>query len=259
MSFAFAECAAAVTIDFNSPTDLNLFTVTGNTVERTAGGITGEAIHIQNPPVYAASRLIYNQPLSYLNVGEAIRTSMMFHYDQLVELSNGGGVGSALAGLQLLSDPNFGAMSTWIDIGCFASQQTPADPITFSVDVSRLVGGSGQGAAFYFDPLVDEHWYRLSAKFTSTVAFPNGVEVMLTDFGMDGATFSGNVVQQTLLYSEAPLLRDSTVWAGFGIQLPKGHGNDRSDNFTIAAVPEPGSVTLALLSTLLISWRWRRS
>ena len=151
----------AVTIDFNSPTDLNQFIVLGQSVVSTSGGVTGNAIRIQNPNLYAASRLIYNQPLSYLDSGDEIITSMMFHYDELDVLSNGGGIGSALASLKLLSDPNFAATTRWIDVGFSASQQTPTDPITFDISVSRLLGGSGSGVSFPVSPPLDDHWYRL--------------------------------------------------------------------------------------------------
>ena len=256
-SLISAEPLWGVTVDFNSPTDLNQFIVFGQSVEPTTGGVTGDAIRIQNPNIYAASRLIYNQPLSYIDSGVEIITSMMFHYDQLVVLSNGGGIGSALASLQLLSDPNFAATTRWIDVGFFASQQTLTDPITFNISVSRLLGGSGNGNSVAISPPVDEHWYRLSARFTSSDAFPNGVQVALDDFGLDGMTFLGNVGQITTAYGDGALLRDSTVWAGFGMQLPRGHGNDRSDNFTITVVPEPSATTLAVIGVCIV-WRKRR-
>lgn len=251
-SLVSAEPLWGVTVDFNSPSDLNQFTVFGQSVEPTTGGVTGDAIRIQNPNIYAASRLIYNQPLSYIDSGVEIITSMMFHYDELVELSNGGGIGSALASLKLLSDPDFSATTRWIDVECFASQQTLQDPITFNISVSRLLGGSGNGNSVSISPPVDEHWYRLSARFTSSDAFPNGVQVSLDDFGLDGMTFLGNAGQITTAYADGPLLRDSTVWAGFGMQLPKSHGNDRSDNFTITVVPEPGMTTLVAMGACIL-------
>ena len=70
-------------------------------------------------------------------------------------------------------------------------------------------------------------------------------------------TFLGNVREATLAYSSSPLLRDSTVWAGFGIQLPRSHGNDRSDNFIISVVPEPGMTTLAAIGACLLRLRRR--
>jgi hypothetical protein len=259
---AAAQPTPTLTFGFDAPGELNLFTVLGQDVEHTSGGVTGGAVRIDSPFPYPASSLVYNQrSLSYANPGDEIATSIMFHYDQLVGLSNGGGVGSALASLQLLSDLNFDSPSKWISIDVSASQFSPTGPISFEVNVLRHQNGTGAGQHSPISPLVDDHWYKLSALFSYGSAATNGVEVTLADYGPDGGTFMGNAFQTSLdLASIVPALKDSTVWAGFAMQFPQGHGNDRSDLFTIAPmIPEPATTTLAAMAACFLGLRRRRA
>src|SRR5688572_16463525 len=128
-SIAAAQPSPTLTFGFDAPGELNHFTVLGQDVEHTSGGVTGGAVRIDSPLPYPASSFVYNRrSLSYANPEDEIATSIMFHYDQLVELSNGGGIGSALASLQLLSDLNFDSPSKWISIDVSASQFSPTGP-----------------------------------------------------------------------------------------------------------------------------------
>ena len=76
----------------------------------------------------------------------------------------------------------------------------------------------------------------------------NGIQVTLTDFGTDGATPETFAQRSYFPANSVPVIQDGTVWAGFGMSFAKGHGNDRSDNFSIAQVPEPATGLIGLMA-----------
>jgi hypothetical protein len=243
--------AGQTTIDFTPASELDLFTqaeLPSELVNDGVGGSDGVRIAAGAMENYPSSSLIYHpHSFDFLTPAAAIELSMMFRYDEITLVSNGGGIVADVASLHLLSDPALALTTTSVSAAYEVTQGTPSGPITHQLSVFGRAGGSGQGQLFPITPLVDDHWYQLRSDFSHDGTGRTVFDIALVDFGLSGASPVQTHFSTThTLPASAPGLLDASVWAAYRMGRSHGGGNAVSDNFTLPfVVPEPGTASLA--------------
>lgn len=259
-----APAAMAEVVSFDSAADLAKFNVGGSGVQLVSAGIGGSgAIRDNAQNNFNSSTLTY-QPQSFdmSAVADSISLSVMFLYKSVTHLSTGGGVGASPVTLNVSGDPNPpDRFSNGITAEYAVVQFAPNQSVTHHILMEGYQNGSGAGLDFSISPLIDGHWYQLASTFSLTTVSGqprNGFTVTLSDFGLTGGQLQSVNFQKTATSALfAPVLQDSTVWAGFTTELPFGTGADRVDNFTIS-VPEPSGLVLGTLALVSFAAARRR-
>ncbi len=105
--------------------------------------------------------------------------------------------------------------------------------------------------------LAPGEWYQLSATFQNSGNGQFLVSGSLQDFGKDGLTAGATIFTfDPKVFSNADITKDGAMFAAFRGFNADGLG--KIDNFSAAAVPEPGVVALMGLGAVgLLAGRWR--
>src|SRR5262245_36249866 len=117
-SLAPSASLATTVVDFESASDLNLFVSAEEPVAHAMGGVGGGgAVRVDSSALYPFLSLIYTpQSFSFSHDNAQIAVGMKIKYDQVTDLSNGGGIGATLARVFLLSDPVFDLSTHSVDV-----------------------------------------------------------------------------------------------------------------------------------------------